>query len=172
MAKKVGANAPQVRTPEPSALIDPETKFKVTKWKADYIEAFAKCIDHDEAAKQCALKPWQKRDVLKCGWVQREVQEILDTWRLRSRLTADQAAGRHMRYLDKIERRFDAADDKVAGGLANALIKGSSDTLRATNHFNQTDGPRASAVQVVINIGDDKDKPKEIEAEVVQEDSE
>lgn len=71
------------------------------------------------------------------------------SFRAQWRLSAAQAAGRHIQLMDKAEKLLDGGDVKALASLA----KMSETSLKATGHFDQVDHGAATNVTVSINIG-------------------
>ena len=71
------------------------------------------------------------------------------SYRAQWRLSAAQAAGRHVQLMDKAEKLLEQGEVKALASLA----KMSEASLKATGHFDPVDQVAATNVSVSINIG-------------------
>lgn len=123
-----------------------------------FLDEYAKDCDHKRAAAALGL---DKRTVER--WIvqekfKAEIMEIQEVWRLNMKMTAERAAARHIKLMNKLEADYDKADPDLRAKLATPLMKGSETYLKAAGHFNHGGGT-GSESQVVINIvGVDEEK--------------
>ena len=117
-----------------------------------FLEEFAKDLDLDRAVKATYTnRPDKaKNRLLTNKHVRAELELIYNAWRANLRMTAEQAGGRHIQLMDKIEADYDSADIQDRAKLATSLVRASDSYLRATGRFNH--GSVGSEPQVIINI--------------------
>lgn len=138
-----------------------------------FLEEYAKDLDDVRAAAAVDISlKYVRGSWLKEEKFVAEIERIHDVFRDNLRMTAETAASRHIKLMDKIEGDYDGASeigDKAK--LATPLAKMSDSYLKAAGHFNH--GATGGDAQVVINIdlgGDtSKDVKDVIDVEVVDE---
>lgn len=111
-----------------------------------FLEEYKVNLDLNKAANHVGVRVETLNKWLKLPHINEVIYKINKTYADAVLLDSKVAAGRFINTFDKIEKRFDEGDGRVAGALANMA----SNMLKATGHFSATDG--AVGTQVNINI--------------------
>lgn len=145
-----------------------ENFYQYTAQQLKFLEEFAKDLDAGRAALDAGYTRAESGTrLLKNPYIQREAEQIMEAWRYNIRMTAEHASGRHIKFLDKLEREFDGADTGDKAKLATSMVRGLDSYLRAAGHFNHGGGGSEAQVSININLGDSK--PEDLEVEVIDE---
>ena len=151
--------APDPQFPEPGTNSSPLCPdLREVNWFTEkqvrFLQEFAKHLDINMAADAVGVPQKSAQNWCQTQKMRDEINAIYDAWRKAIRMTAEHSSGRFLTILDKIEAAFDAADPSEQGKLGNALIKGASDYLKATGHFDKScSNKTAPPMQFNIHIG-------------------
>lgn len=142
--------------------------FKFNPKHLKFLDVYSETLDFSYACKESGLR---RENILKNRHLAKEVEFINNMAALKYRNKV--ALATHQRLMEKFEDCHDSADDpKVAANYASTVARMSDANLRAAGEFHDHGTPKVgNAVQVVINIGEEKsDKPDcvEVKAEPLQ----
>lgn len=130
-------------------------KYVYKKAEINFLREYASSLDEDVAFAQLGLDSRRKSEILASPYVKAEMSRIQDTWRYRSRLTQDVAAGEHMRLMEKFEGDYDNLKVSDRPKMAGVLAKMSEGSMKATGLIGSERDQAMPTVIIRMNMGDD-----------------
>lgn len=124
-------------------------RFKLEQ--LEFLREYAKDTDFKRAAKAVDVPVATARSWLSQEKFKAEIEEIHDVWRLNIKMTAENAAAKHIKLMQQLESDYMESDLELRAKFANPLTKASETYLKAAGHFNHGGGSGGES-QVVINI--------------------
>lgn len=125
------------------------------KREIDFLREYGNSLDEDVAFGQLGLDSRLKSEILNNAYVQQEMGRIQQAWRYRSRLSQDQAAGEHMRLMQKFEEDYDLQKTADKSKMAGVLAKMSEASMKATGLIGSDREQAMPTVIIRMNMGDD-----------------
>ena len=137
--------------------------FKIEQ--LEFLKEFAKDCDHKRAGKAvgaspATIKKWMVEEKFRA-----EIMEIHDVWRLNWKMTAENAAAKHINLMEQLEKDYHQLDVEDRSKMANPLVKASETYLRAAGHFTHGGSDNESQVVINIDLGGDPDNEKKVKIE-------
>lgn len=134
--------------------------FKLEQFR--FLEEYAKDMDVARAAAACGVvlstaKRWMTEEKFRA-----EVMELHDVWRQNLKMTAEHAAARHIKLMNKMEQDYDTLDVKDRAKMATPLAKMSDSYLKASGHYASAEGGTDAQVVINIDLGGDEKNDKRI----------
>lgn len=148
--------------PSVPSLKNEGEQYVMTNNAVRFLESYTQNLDEKKACQDAGIEYSNRDSVIGNPHVQREMALIQRAWRYKGRLTAESAAGEHMRLMEKFEDNFDSAEkhgDKAK--YAGTLAKMSEASMKATDLIGKENHDAMPSVVVNIDMGDSSE-PKEV----------
>jgi len=127
-----------------------------------FLDEYAKDADHKRAASVVGMTTKQMENMLLKPSIKAEILEIQEVWRLNRKMTAERAAAKHIKIMNKLEKDYDELDLSERSKMASPLVKASETYLKASGHFNHGDAASESQVIINIDLGGDPENEKKV----------
>lgn len=149
------SSAPVKMTPETVPSLKGDGKVYVfKKHELDFLREYSVCLDEKLALSKVNVAHQRHSEILENPYVQEEMARTQRAWRYRSRMTQEQAAGEHMRLMEKFEENYDKLETGNKPKMAGVLAKMSEATMKATGLIGSERDQAMPTVIVNMNMGD------------------
>lgn len=128
-----------------------------------FLQSYRETIDEKAAAKTAGLDAKEFKRMLLDPKIRHAMEDAKDDFCEALKLTPKKGARKFMAVYEKIEKRFDEGDSKVAGALSNMAAT----WLKATGQLDQSNNQVTPKVSINISLDSNKK-----EAKVVSKDKE
>lgn len=114
-----------------------------------FLQIYRETLDEKEAAKSAGLDAKELKSAIADPKVRDAMEDAKDDFIKALRLTPKKGAAKFLDVYEKVEKRFDEGDSKVAGALANMAAT----FLKATGQLGGDEGKETPKVSININLG-------------------
>lgn len=126
-----------------------------------FLQIYRENLDEKEAAKAAGFDAKELKRALSDPKIRDAMEDAKTDFIDALKLTPKKGAAKFLSVYEKVEKRFDAGDSRVAGALANMAAT----FLKATGQLDGGDGKVIPKVSISINLGNGKNTPAKIIAE-------
>ena len=126
-----------------------------------FLQTYRECLDIIEAGKVAGLDAKKVSRLMEDHKIREAMEDAKDDFMESLNLTPKKGARKFMEVYNKIEKRFDEGDSKVAGPLSNMA----STFLKATGQLGDSDEKSATKISININLGNGKNNEKIVSEE-------
>ena len=114
-----------------------------------FLQVYRETLDEKEAYKAAGLNSKEIKSIMADPKIRDAMEDAKVDFIEALKLTHKKGAAKFVRVYEKVEKRFDEGDSKVAGALANMAAT----FLKATGQLSSDDGKMTPKVSININLG-------------------